>query len=107
MKNLGQMSELYLKIDVRLLFCIFENFRRECLKIYKLEPCYSVTLLSYIWNAILRYTQVLIKFIKDLDMLSLINKRNTEEFSSSVQKYCKTVTMNLLQITIQIYQPLT
>lgn len=88
-KNLGQMADLYLKIDVMLLCSIFENFRSECLKIHKLDPCYYVTLPAFSWDSMLRYTKVRIKLIKNLEMLSMINKGIRGGFSCAIKKYAK------------------
>ena len=37
-KHLGKCDNLYLKNDTLLLFDVFENFRKVCLKFYHLDP---------------------------------------------------------------------
>lgn len=39
-QTMGQLADLYLKIDVLLLTGVFGKFREECLKTHKLDPCY-------------------------------------------------------------------
>lgn len=46
-ENLGQLLEIYLKADVLILSCVFENFRREAMKTYNLEPVYFISLSSF------------------------------------------------------------
>ena len=45
-KNLAELADLYLKIDVLLLTCVFEKFRAQCLKTHHLDPAHYFTLPS-------------------------------------------------------------
>ena len=42
-KNMGEYHDLYLASDILLLADVFENFRKTCLKYYKLDPCHYFT----------------------------------------------------------------
>ena len=42
-QNMSEYHDLYLKSDVLLLSDVFENFRKACLKHYKLDPCQYLT----------------------------------------------------------------
>ena len=42
-QTLQDYHDLYLKSDVLLLADVFENFRKTCLKLYKLDPCHYYT----------------------------------------------------------------
>lgn len=73
-KTLGEYSDLYLKVDVLLLADIFENFRKICMKTYKLDPAYYVTTASLSWDSMLRYTGVELELLTDIDMLHFFKK---------------------------------
>ena len=40
LKTLGECHNVYLKSDILLLADVFENFRKTCLRYYKLDPCH-------------------------------------------------------------------
>lgn len=53
---MGDYHNSYLKPDIPLLADVFENFRKTCLKYYKLEPCQYFTSLGLSWDAMLKMT---------------------------------------------------
>ena len=52
-KNLYEYHDLYLKSDTLLLADVFENFRKMCLKIYRLDPAKFLSTSGLAWQAAL------------------------------------------------------
>ena len=48
-KNGEKLTEIYLKSDVLLLACVFENFMRVSVNEFGNNPLYCVSLLGYTW----------------------------------------------------------
>ena len=88
-KNIGQLSDLYLKIDVLLLVCVFETFRKQCLKIHRLDSCHFLTLPSLSWFAMLKYTKVKLEIIKDVKIYTFLEKNLKGGFACAIRKYVK------------------
>ncbi|XP_028982257.1 uncharacterized protein LOC114841441 [Diachasma alloeum] len=74
LSTLGEYSDLYLKTDVLLLADIFENFRKSCFSMYKLDPLHYYTAPGLAFDAILRCTGVEIELFTDVDKLFFIEK---------------------------------
>lgn len=71
-KNLGEYSDIYLKIDILLLSDIFEKFRKSCMKTYDLDPAHYFTLPGFSWNAMLKYNKIKFELLTDVDMLLFV-----------------------------------
>lgn len=72
--NLGEYSDLYLKIDILALSDIFENFREMCSTTYKLDPAHYFTLPGFTFDAMLKYTKVNIELLTNIDQILFIEK---------------------------------
>ena len=72
MKNMGGYHDLYLKTDVLILADVFENFRKECLKHYKLDPCHYFSSPGLSWDSMLKMTGVKLELMIDVDMFQFI-----------------------------------
>ena len=73
-QTLQDYHDLYLKTDVLLLADVFENFRKNCLKHYKLDPCHYYTAPGLAWDACLKETKQKRELLKDYDMLMMFEQ---------------------------------
>ena len=73
-KSIRDYHDLYLKSDVLLLSDVFENFRKTCLKHYKLDPAHYYTSPGLAWDACLKETQQQLELLTDYDMLMMVEK---------------------------------
>ena len=73
-QTLKDYHDLYLKSDVLLLSDVFENFRKTCLKHYKLDPCHYYTAPGLAWDACLKETKQDLELLKDYDMLMMFER---------------------------------
>ena len=73
-KTMGDYHDYYLASDVLLLSDVFENFRKTCLKYYKLDPCHYFTSPGLSWDAMLKMTDIKLELMTDIDMFQFIEK---------------------------------
>ena len=73
-KTIKDYHDLYLKFDVSLLADVFENFRKTCLKHYKLDPAHYFTSPGLAWDACLKETGQELQLLHDYDMLMMFEK---------------------------------
>ncbi|KAF4524970.1 hypothetical protein B566_EDAN008032 [Ephemera danica] len=87
-ENLGQFSDIYLDIDVRLLADVFEKFRKLCLHDYHLDPAWYFTVPGLAWDAALRHTGVKLDLLQDIDMLLMFEKGVRGGITQVVTRHC-------------------
>ena len=73
-KTIRDYHNLYLKSDVLLLADVFENFRKTCLKHYKLDPVHYYTSPSLAWDACLKETGQKLELLNDYDKLMMFER---------------------------------
>ncbi|CAH3173118.1 unnamed protein product, partial [Porites lobata] len=73
-KSIRDYHNLYLKSDVLLLSDVFENFRKTCLKRYKLDPADYYTSPGLAWDACLKETGQELQLLHDYDMLMMFER---------------------------------
>ena len=71
-KNGEELTEIYLKSDVLLLACMFENFIKVSINEFKINPLYCVSLPGYTWQCGLKYTGINLQTLQDKDMILLL-----------------------------------
>ena len=72
MESLGDLHDLYVISDVLFLTDTFEKHRKLCYATYKLEPIHYYTLPGFTYDACLKITKVKLEYIKDIDMMQMI-----------------------------------
>ena len=65
-KNLGKYHDLYLESDTLLLEDVFENFRKMCLKNYRLA--------GLAWRAALKKTELKLELLTNIDMILMVEE---------------------------------
>ena len=95
-KTIKDYHDLYLKSDVLLLADVFENFRKTCLKHYKLDPAHYYTSPGLAWDACLKTTKQQLQLLDDYDMLMMFEKgirggitHISKRYAESNNKYMK------------------
>ena len=73
-KNHGELVDIYLKSDVMILGDIFERFRKVNIEHYGIDPCYCYSSPGLTWQCGLKYTNIELHLIKDIDVLLLFEK---------------------------------
>ena len=68
-QSVGQYSDLYLMKDVLLLSDIFESFRSRMINSHGLDPLHYITLPSFSFDAMLRFTNVNLQLLTDIEMV--------------------------------------
>ena len=70
-KNGEELTEIYLKIDVLLLACVFENFIKVSVNEFEINPLNCVSLPGYTCECGLKYTGINLQTLQDNDMILL------------------------------------
>ena len=97
-RTLKDYHDLYLKSNVLLLADVFENFRKTCLKHYKLDSVQYYTSQGLAWDACLKETGQRLQLLHDYDVLMMfycgirggithISKRYAEANNKYMENY--------------------
>ena len=76
---------LYLKLDVLQLADVFENFVENATLEYGINPLYSYSLLGYTWKAGLKFTNIKLDYLKDKELLLLLENNIRGGISSVME----------------------
>lgn len=88
-KTLRDYMELYLKTDVLLLTDVFENFRKLCKGIHKLDASQYYTAPGLSWDAMLRTTKIELELLMDPDMYNFMRKGIRGGLTQCCKRYSK------------------
>ena len=87
-QTIQDYHNLYLKSDVLLLADVFENFRKMCLKHYKLDPSHYYTAPGLAWDACLKETKEKLQLLTDYDMLMIITSQTQPDVHNFASSGC-------------------
>ena len=87
--TMGDYHDLYLQTDVLLLCDIFENFRRTALETYSLDPANYHTLPGFGWDALLKYSDISLDLLSDVDMHQFVEHGMRGGVSMVTRRYAK------------------
>ena len=100
-KSIRDYHDLYLKSDVLLLSDVFENFRKTCLKHYKLDPAHYYTSPGLAWDACLKETGQQLQLLHDYDILMMFERcirggitHISKRYAEANNKYMKNYNPN-------------
>ena len=79
MNTMKDYHDLYLKVDVLLLACGFETFRKESMNSFELDFAHYLSTLGYSWDAMLSFSDL------NLRLISVIGKH---QFIESTLRGC-------------------
>ena len=85
-KNREELTQFYLKSDVLLLACVFENFLKISVKEYCINLLYCVSLPSYTWQCGLKHTGINLQTLQDKDMILLLENNIRGGISSVMEE---------------------
>ena len=80
MKTMKNYHDLYLKCDVFLLTDVFENFRNNNLKNYRLCPSHYLSAPGLSWDAMLKMTKSELDLFQILACIHFLRKVQEVEF---------------------------
>ena len=88
-KNLGENHDLYAQSDTLLLADVFENFRNQCVEIYKLDPDHFLSPSGLAWQTCLKKTGIILELLINVDMLLMVEKGIREGICHVIYRYAK------------------
>ena len=87
--DMGDYHNLYMKGDVALLADVFENFRRDAYNNFNLDPLNYITLASFAWDCVLKFTKVRLELLSDMDMYNFFDQGIRGGYSNCHKNYSK------------------
>ena len=87
---LSDYHDICVQSDLLLLEDVFENFRKKCTGIYKLDPAHFLSDSGLSWQACLKKTGVKLELLTHIARSLIIEKRTSGGICHSIHRYEKT-----------------
>ena len=94
MKN---YQDLYLKVDVLLLDCLFETSRKKTINSFELDHAHYLPTPGYIWNAMLRFTACNLELVSDIEKNQFIESTIRDGIEHCMMQLLTTEILGLMQ----------
>ena len=88
-KTMGQYHDFYINLDTSLLSDVFQAFRRKIYDVYKLDPCHFFSIPGLTWSAVMKYTDVRLELLTDVDMYEFCETGIRGGISCVSKRFCK------------------
>ena len=88
-KDMREYHDLYVRVDTLQFVDIFENFRKTCLDICKLDPAHFVSAPGLTWQACLKHTKIKLELLTDIDMPLMLEKGSRGGICQAIQHFAK------------------
>ena len=91
MENIDDIKyhDLYVQSDTVLLDDVFENFKKQGLKVYELDPAHFLSLPGLAWQACLKKTNIKLELLTEYDMLLMVEEGIRGEICHSIYRHAK------------------
>ena len=73
MNTMKYYHDLYLKVDVLLLVCLFKTFGELSINCFELDPVHCLSIPDYSWDVMLRFTNGNLKLISDTEKYQFVS----------------------------------
>jgi len=97
MKTMHDYHDLYLKTDVLLLADVFETFRNVSFQKYGLDCMHYITLSSFSWLAMLKFTGVKLELFTEPEQLLFVERGVRGGVASIANRYSKANNKEMVQ----------
>ena len=88
-KNCGDYHDLYVQSDTLLLADVFGNYRKNCIKIYELDPAHFLSAPGLAWPACLNKAEVKLELLANVDMLLMVEESIRAGICHAIHSYTK------------------
>lgn len=72
--NYGVFYDIYLTIDVLLIYDVFQNFVENCLKMFKISPHYYFSMPGYAYACLFHFTKEKVEILRDVSIINIVSQ---------------------------------
>ena len=88
-ESLGQLIDIYLRLDVYMLAAVFENFRETSICDFGIDPPHYMSVPGLSFSAAIKMLKISLEIFTDLDMYIMIENGIRGGFTTVARRYAK------------------